>query len=73
MNGEDERVVLRLPVGVRGAIQQAARNNGRSMNSQLVQYAMQGLRLDGFDVPRHEKENARAAVTARASVSQPSA
>jgi len=71
MEGQEEKVVLRLPVGVRAAIQHAARNNGRSMNSQLIQYAMQGLRLDGFDVPRHEKENARAAVTARASVSLP--
>lgn len=71
MNEEEERVVLRLPTGVRGAVQQAARNNGRSMNSQLVQYAMQGLRLDGFNVPRHEKENARAVGAARASVSQP--
>lgn len=67
----DERLVLRLPRGVRGVVQTAAKQDGRSMNGQIVRYVLQGLRLDGFDLSRDPKENARAVGAARASVSQP--
>lgn len=62
---------LRVPTGVREKLKEAATASNRSLNAQIVSYVLQGLRLDGFEIPRHEKENARAAVTARASVSHP--
>lgn len=65
----EERVIVRLPIGMRSVLKQAATKNGRSMNRQAIQYISQGLRLDGFEIPRHQKENAARAVTPAASVS----
>lgn len=62
---------LRLPNGIRERLKIAAACSNRSLNSQILSYVLQGLRLDGFEVPRDQMENARAAVTARASVSLP--
>lgn len=57
---------FRAPPEIRALLKAAAASAGRSLNAQMLVYMQQGLRLDGFEVPRHEKGNARAALTARA-------
>jgi hypothetical protein len=62
MDAEQERVMLRLPAGVRDTLKRAAKSSKRSMNSQTVYYVSQGLRLDGFAVPRPGNESAEQGV-----------
>ena len=74
MENEDRRFTLRMPGGLRQALADAARTAGRSTNRQAVFYVGQGLRLDGYNVPRApEKGNAPGAITPKASVSHPTA
>lgn len=57
---------------VKKLLQLAARDNERSVNSQIQMYVIRGLRLDGYSVPRSpEKEDAPEAATSEASASHP--
>ena len=47
---------LRVPPEVGALVRRAATENGRSLNSQLLVYVQQGLRLDGFTIPRPKKQ-----------------
>lgn len=47
---------FRAPPEVRALLDRAAEHANRSMNSQLLFYLTQGLRLDGYKVPNPRKK-----------------
>lgn len=46
---------FRAPPEVKTLLDRAAVGAGRSINNQLLRYCVQGLRLDGFNVPNPRK------------------
>lgn len=48
-------VGLRMPPEVGQLVRRAAIECKRSLNSQLLHYVQQGLRLDGYTIPKPKK------------------
>ncbi len=59
------------PPEVLEAVRKVAQQSGRSMNSQVNQYVLRGLRKDKVAIPKPKKDDAPGARTPEASVQAP--